>query len=468
MEFKVAIVGRANVGKTSIFNCLVGKKIAITHNTPGITRDRKEATTNLGDIYFRICDTAGLENAKNAIDLQSKMNQQSLFAVEEAHLCLFVIDGREGVEDRDKEFFKIIRKQEKPFILIVNKAENHKKLQNLEDLFYFNSTPVYISAEHRLGLDDLYVAMLPFYKSHLSLYPPKETQDNPVNNSNAIKVAIVGRPNAGKSTLINNLLQQNRLVTDNMAGTTRDTISIDFEYDGQMYQIMDTAGVRRKSSIENELEKMSVQESLRAIDFADIVVLLIDISGSMDHQDMSLIGYAKKEGRPTIVVFNKWDLVGEKNRNNKIKKLSNIISQSGLSGAIPSFITISALNDLGSVKIFKEILELYHKYSSTTSTSKLNKWLIERGKLLRLPKIKGRSIKLKFITQYTSKPPSFMISTNFADVPEQTMDTIKNDLIDYFGLQSIPIRMLLKKSHNPFVNKEDNANNTVTKKRYKG
>ncbi len=450
--FTVAIIGKPNVGKTTLFNKLIGNKVAITHNLPGITRDRKEFECIISGMKIRLVDTAGLENYKTANEIEKQMLEQSFYAIDGADLCLFMIDGKNGITNEDIKFLRLLQKKKGDnFIMLINKAENINP-DNLDNEFYKLGVKYFIiiSAEHGIGMHDLIMALTEKYAEYID----KFGEVNIENNNKLLQVAVVGRPNAGKSTFINKITNSNRLIATSIAGTTRDTIPVNFIYKNQTIKIIDTAGIRKKMNIADEIEEMSVAESFRAIDFAHVVILLIDANSPFDKQDVALAARVVEEGRILLIAINKWDLIEEKLKKAFIKEVMAWFEQHSRITNLGSFFTLSSLNDNDLHTILDEGIIRYEKWQTKIPTHKLNEWLaLLKEENRALPMIGAKRLKLKFINQIHIRPPYFMISSNFTEVPDNYISFLKNQLTDAFKLQGIPIRIGFKKAKNPFDKK---------------
>ncbi len=450
--YKIAIIGRPNVGKSTLFNKLVGKSFAMTDDYAGVTRDRKEAKAQIGHIKFTAIDTAGLENEIKGDAMTEKMVEQTYFAVSDADLCLFVVDGKNGIQNKDKYFSKWLHKIKKSVILVANKCESSSGFyQSWPNEFYalgFDE-PVGISAEHKLGFGDLYDKILPFHQEYLKNFSDLEEPTD--SSAPDLQVAIIGRPNAGKSTLLNRILSEERLVTGERAGITRDSIAVDHLYQDQKIRFIDTAGIRRKAHIKEKLEKMSASDSFRALRFAHIAVLMMDANSLVDHQDMALASEVLKEGRALIFVINKIDTV----QGDKEKFLRQVRTQlnelfSEVDGA--AILGISAQTGYNVDKLMSYLLKTYQQWQIRISTSKLNDWLQE-ATLRHPPKMqKGRETKVKYITQIKTRPPTFAVFTNHVKAIQSDYKRyLTNALRRDFDLGLSPVRMLIRKSDNPYA-----------------
>lgn len=458
--FKIAIIGRPNVGKSTLFNKLVGKSYAITDNTPGVTRDRKEARANLGPLKFLAIDTAGLESEADKQSLEKRMFEQTEVAVMDADLCLFLVDGKAGIVAKDLALANLMRKKGRNTILVVNKFEG-KNEEVLGKEYYrlgFGEA-VAISAEHREGFSDLYDKIAPIYEEYEKNFAEFEVDKQ--DEKALLQIAIVGRPNAGKSTFLNKILDEDRMITGPEAGITRDAIAIDYEFKGHKIRFIDTAGIRKKATITDKLEQFSASDSFRAINFAQIVILLIDASSPLDHQDLSLAGQILQEGRGLIFAINKIDTIkGDKEiflREIRLK-LQSLFKE--VDGA--PILGVSAKNGYNVQKTLEYAMQVYEQWQTYLPTSKLHDWL-KMAEKNHPPKLtKGRETKLKYITQIKKRPPSFAVFTNH---PKSLVGAYQrylvNSLRESFGLNLTPIRLVFRKSENPFA---DRVEKTFSKK----
>lgn len=455
--FKIAIIGRPNVGKSTLFNKLVGRAFAITDDMPGVTRDRKEATGRLGPLEFMAVDTAGLENETSNESLEKRMFEQTSLGVADADLCLFVVDAKSGVTNKDYFFAEWLRKQEKKVVLVANKCENFNSDAPWSKEYYklgFGA-PVGISAEHKLGFGELYEKIAPLYEEYEKNFAQVQLSTIVDNEESApdLQIAIIGRPNAGKSTLLNRILGADRLITGPEAGITRDSIAIDHVYKGKKIRFIDTAGIRRKSNITQKLEKLSVSDSFRALRFAHVAIMLFDANGVMDHQDMALASEVLREGRAIVFVVNKIDQV-KGDKENFMKQVRKQLQQlfAEVDGA--AMIGISAQSGYNVEKMLDYALKSYEQWQTEISTRKLNDWLRE-VELRHSPKMmKGKVTKLKYITQIKKRPPTFAVFTNHLKAVEGDYQRfLVNELRKDFDLKFTPIRMVVRKSDNPYAKK---------------
>jgi GTP-binding protein len=442
MTLTVAILGRPNVGKSTLFNRLVGRKIALVDDQPGVTRDRREGDARIGDLKFKVFDTAGLDEARRDT-LEARMSAQAETAIGDADVVLFVIDARAGVTPTDKQFAERIRRKGKPVILVANKAESRAADAGLLEAFELGfGKPLAISAEHGEGLDQIYDALLPF-RDDAEDDGGEDRADGP------LRLAIIGQPNAGKSTLVNTLLGEERMLTGPEAGITRDAISSDFEWKGQRIRLWDTAGIRRKAKVTGKIEKLAVSDALRAIRFAECVIVLIDASMPIESQDLTLANLVAEEGRAIVLGLSKWDIVEDKQRTMKEveSKLEDVLPE--IRG-VP-VVTLSAKQERGLDKLLNAVLGAMEKWNSRISTAQLNRWLetaIERNPP---PAPSGRRIKIRYATQASSRPPTFAIFGNqLARLPTSYTRYLMNGLRKDFELWGVPIRFSLRGGKNPF------------------
>ena len=474
MTFTIAIVGRPNVGKSTLFNRLAKKKLAIVDDTPGVTRDWREAEGFLLDKKVRIIDTAGLEDAFDD-SIKGRMRRQTEEGLAQADAVLFIIDGREGVTPIDEHFAGWLRKQKKPVILAVNKCENDKATNSgtAEAYKLGFGQPIPISSAHGLGIEDLYHAFEPHFseeqkteRDDLDQLPDIEDLDAlegsedfdfaaleiEEDDEKPIKIAIVGRPNVGKSTLVNTLLDDNRVMTGPEAGITRDAIAVDWEFQNRKIKLVDTAGMRRKSKIDHNIEKMSVDDSLRAIRLAQVVILVIDAENILEKQDLQIADHIIGEGRAIILAINKWDLI--KDNDEKKEALEQIkyklATSLGQLKDIPS-VSISALNGRNLGFLMQSVLDTYALWNKRVSTSHMNRWLAAKESQHPAPLYEGKSNRLKYITQINIRPPTFAVWVSRPkDLPETYKRYLINALRDDFDLKGIPVRLLVRTSQNPF------------------
>ncbi len=448
---RVAIVGRPNVGKSTLFNRLVGRRLALVDDTPGVTRDRREGMGQLFDLKFTIVDTAGFEDA-DAASLAGRMRQQTDFAVGDASVALLVFDARAGITPLDKHFADWLRKRGTPLILVANKAEGRAGELGVAESYRLGlGDPVQISAEHGEGMADLFEALAPFVDP-----PPAETpldDDAPVIEPDIpdgpLKMAIVGRPNAGKSTLINTLLGEQRLVVGPEAGITRDSIAIPWEYRGLPVRLVDTAGLRKRAKVSDKLEKMSAADTKLAIDFAEVVVLLLDSTLGLEAQDLRIADLVLSEGRALVIALNKWDVAeGQSALFQGVRKaLDDGLSQ--IRG-VP-LVALSGQTGKGLDLLMKAVTEAREKWSRRVSTSQLNRWFEATLDRNPPPAAGGTRIKLRYATQVAARPPSFVIFGNRTeDLPASYGRYLVNSLRDDLDFEGVPIRLSFRGGKNPF------------------
>jgi GTP-binding protein len=456
MSLSVVIAGRPNVGKSTLFNRLAGKRLALVDDMPGLTRDRKEAEADIGGRTVRLIDTAGLEEAE-AGSIASRMRQQSETAIAEADLILFMIDARAGVTPADEVFATQVRASGKPVILIANKSEGRAGEAGYYDAFRLGlGEAVAISAEHAEGLGELYSRMAEALDVMDAAPAPDDDDDDGTADGTRpdrpLKLAIVGRPNAGKSTLVNTLLGEERMITGPEPGLTRDAVASDFSWQGRPVKLFDTAGLRRKSRIAERVEKLAVGDALNAIRFAEVVVLLIDVDVALDKQDLQIADLCEREGRALVIGVNKWDLV--ENRDRKLNELRDTVAR-----ALPQIkgvpvVPVSALSGRGTEKLMKAVFEVYDTWNKRVPTAALNRWFTEALERHAPPAAAGRRIKLRYITQSNARPPTFILfCSRPEDLPEAYLRYLVNGLRETFGLWSVPIRMHLRKPKNPYDDK---------------
>jgi len=454
MSFTVCIIGRPNVGKSTLFNRLTGKKHALVDDRPGVTRDRREGVARIADMEFKVIDTAGLEEAeKDAIE--SRMMEQTLLAAEDSDLCMIVIDGRAGLTPEDSFFANWIRKKHQSVILIVNKCEGSQGDYGLNESYKLGFRDIVpISAEHNEGMADLYDAIAPYKAQYDYEVGDLEVGEEAEGGDKFIQVAIVGRPNTGKSTYLNRLYGENRLLTGPEAGITRDSISIDWQFEGKNIRLIDTAGIRKKANVQQKLEKLSVADSLRALRYAHVAVLMIDSSMPFEKQDLSIAETIANEGRAVVIALNKWDLVKDKKEVLKELKYRADELLPQIKG-VP-LITISALNGENIEKVMKSALQAYNVWNKRITTSKLNDWLrdAEGRHLPPLGKNKRR-IRLKYATQGNTRPPTFTVFVNRPeDLPASYRKYIENALREDFSMPGVPLRVMFRKNENPYGKKK--------------
>ena len=467
MTFSLAIVGRPNVGKSTLFNRLVGKRIALVDDQPGVTRDLREGDAKLGHLRFLAIDTAGLEEATDE-SLQGRMRKLTESAIALADVCLFVIDARVGVTSLDHFFADILRKKAKHVILAANKSEGRLADPGFLDSFSLGlGEPLRISAEHGEGMADLLSELVPLQKKLFqegSYASPEVDIDNEEDDlseyrlptkERPLQVAVIGRPNSGKSTLINKIIGEERLLTGPEAGITRDAISIQLDWQGIPMRVFDTAGMRKKAKIINKIEKLSVGDGLRAVKFAEVVVVLLDAAIPFEQQDLRIAGLAEREGRSIVVAVNKWDV--EKNKQEKLRNMREAFQRllPELRGA--PLVTVSAKNGRGIDRLNSEIMKAHKIWNKRIATSPLNIWLSEMIAAHPPPAPNGKRIKLRYITQAKSRPPGFVVMcSNPSKLPTSYSRYLVNGLREAFDLPGTPIRLTMRSQadKNPFKNRK--------------
>jgi GTP-binding protein len=444
---RVAIIGRPNVGKSTLFNRLVGQKLALVDDRPGVTRDRREGDARIGHLQFRIIDTAGLEQAESG-SLNERMQQQTEEAVDQADLIFFLIDARVGILPDDRTFATLARRSGKPVILLANKAEGAAGLAGAYDAFSLGlGDPVPISAEHGEGFHELIQVLRPYAETD------EDEDEDDDDRGRFLKVAIVGRPNAGKSTLVNQMVGSERLLTGPEAGITRDTISLDWEWGDRKIRLFDTAGLRKRARIEDKLEKLSVADALRAIRFAEVVVVLLDATIPFEKQDLTIVDLIESEGRSLVIGLNKWDLVADK--PGLLKELKEEAARLLPQVRGVSLVPLSGLAGEGIDRLMKAVVEAAEVWSRRISTAKLNAWLEEAIDAHAPPAVSGRRIKIRYMTEVKARPPHFAIFGNQLDaLPKSYTRYLVNGLREAFDLPGTPIRLSLRTGKNPFEGKK--------------
>lgn len=451
MTLKVAIIGRPNVGKSTLFNRLVGKRIALVDDTPGVTRDRREGAARIADLEFIAIDTAGLEDIRDA-SLESRMRQQTEAAVQDADITFFMIDVRAGITPMDKHFADWIRGTGQPAVLLANKCEGKGTEAGLLEAFELGmGEAIPVSAEHALGLDDLYQTLRSF--SDENIHSETEDDDNEDEDEDQenlpIRLAIVGRPNVGKSTLVNRLLGEDRVLTGPEAGITRDAITVPFSHHGRIIELVDTAGLRKKARITEKLEGLSVADTLNTIRYAHVVVLVLDSEAMLEKQDLAIARHAIEEGRGLVIAVNKWDLIGS--QKEALQKLSDRLQRSLTQVRGIPIVTLSAKTGKGVNKLMDAVLDLYGLWNTRISTAKLNRWLDHVIGDHPPPLASGRRVKIRYMTQAKTRPPTFIL---FASQPQGLPDSyvryLSNALREDFKLPGTPLRLFLRKGDNPY------------------
>jgi len=478
MTFTLAIVGRPNVGKSTLFNRLVGKKLALVDNQPGVTRDLREGQARLGDLRFTVIDSAGLEEATDD-SLEGRMRRLTERAVEMADICLFLIDARVGVTPTDEVFADILRRKNAHVIVAANKAEgNAGEAGYLEAYGLGLGEPVRLSGEHGEGMTDLLQVLMPIAddlaerrvedeiepETDVAVEDGDEDAAPVPTRAKPLQVAVVGRPNAGKSTLINAILGEERLLTGPEAGITRDAISLAVEWEGTPMRIFDTAGMRKKARIDDKLEKMSVSDGLRAVKFAEVVIVLLDVDIPFEQQDLRIADLAEREGRAVVLAVNKWDLEGEKQAKLKTLKedFERLLPQ--LRGA--PLVTVSAKTGRGLDRLHDAVMRAYEVWNRRVTTAQLNRWLAGMLEAHPPPAPSGRRIKMRYATQVKTRPPAFVVMTSFPDaVPASYTRYLVNGLREDFDMPGTPIRLTLRGQgdKNPYKNRKKKQPSKLSK-----
>jgi GTP-binding protein len=448
---RVALVGRPNVGKSTLFNRLAGKKLALVHDTPGVTRDWRSADATLFDIEFTALDTAGIEDAK-AGTMSARLTDVTKRALEEADVALLVVDAREGIKPGDKETAKILRKKGLPVLLVANKCDNQLPAGYDEFHALGFGEPIAVSAEHGAGMRDLYEEL----RKHVDK-AEEETEGGDLGDEDdadkPLHLAIVGRPNVGKSTLVNTLLGSERMLTGPEAGLTRDAVHIGWEWQGKNIRLVDTAGLRRAGKIHEKLEIMSVDESKRAIRLAHVVVLVVDATQMFENQDLDLARMVEEEGRALIIAVNKWDLI--KNKNEVVDHLRIFMDKNLAQLPGIPFVLISALNETGGDKLMEAVFKMHALWNKRIPTSALNDWLQPLLDHHPPPISNGRRIKIRYMTQVKSRPPSFLIWVSKpVKMPDSYLRYLSNDLRKFFDMPGVPLRFMMRKGDNPYESKK--------------
>jgi GTP-binding protein len=444
VALKLAIVGRPNVGKSTLFNRLAGRKLAIVDDRPGVTRDRRTAPGRLGDLALELIDTAGLEDAADE-SLEARMRAQTDTAVADADVVLFLIDGRVGVTPPDERFADLLRRSGKPVILAANKAEGKAGEAGWLEAYSLGlGDPLALSAEHGTGLEDLYDALRPFMPA------PEDEHEAEAPGARPIKLAVIGRPNAGKSTLVNALIGEDRLLTGPEAGITRDAISIAWCWRGREFELVDTAGLRRKAKVEGKLEQLSVADTIRAIRFSDVCALVMDSNEAFERQDLTIGDLVVREGRAMVFVLAKWDQEGDQPA--RFKELRARASEALPQARGTPLVPVSAQTGQGLDPFMEAVAAVHDDWNARVKTSDLNLWLRHAIAKHPPPAVQGRRIKPRYITQIKSRPPTFvLLSSRATEIPESYRRYLINGIREAFKLGAAPIRLIVRQNRNPYA-----------------
>jgi GTPase len=461
MSLTIAIVGRPNVGKSTLFNRLVGKKLALVDDQPGVTRDRRFGPAHLGDLDFTVIDTAGLEEVFDE-SLAARMREQTETAIKEADVALLLIDARAGITPLDEHFARRLRKAKTPVVLVANKCESRASIAGLGEAFRLGlGEPVAISAEHGEGLSELYDVIHEHAKRKRGAEAPPEEidaelEDLPDDEAEAPKVlqlAIVGRPNVGKSTLMNALLGEERQLTGPEAGITRDSIAVDWHWKGTPVRLIDTAGLRRRARVVEKLERLSGADTDRAVRYAHVVMVVLDANDMLEKQDLTIARHVIDEGRALVIVANKWDAIEDKNE--ALKKLKDRVEKSLPQVAGVPIVTLSARSGRNLDKLMQVVFKAYAQWNKRVPTAQLNRFLEAATVAHPPPLVRGRRIKLRYMTQIKTRPPTFtLFAAKADDLPDAYARYLVNGIRERFDLMGVPMRLQLRRTDNPFDAKD--------------
>ena len=459
MPLKLAIVGRPNVGKSTLFNRLAGRQLAIVDDRPGVTRDRRVAVGRLGDLDLELIDTAGFEDVDDE-SLQARMRGQTERAIEDAELVLFVIDAREGVTPLDRIFADLVRRRNGPVVMVCNKCEGRAGDAGIGEAFALGlGEPVAISAQHAEGMSDLYDAVMAATGGAFADEPDPEEyaetdEEEADDPTKPVRIAIIGRPNAGKSTLVNRLIGEERLLTGPEAGITRDAIPVDWTYDGRAVRLVDTAGLRRKARVQETLEKLSTADTIRAVTFAEIVVLVMDAANAFETQDLQIADLVEREGRGLVFCLAKWDLV--ENPQERLAELKETAERMLPQVRGTPLIALSAETGRGLNRLMPAVFETHRNWATKVKTRDLNDWLAMAVQRHPPPAVGGHRIKPKYMAQLKGRPPTFVLfASRAAHLPESYRRYLINSLRESFDLPGVPIRITVKSNRNPYAEESE-------------
>jgi len=479
VALKLAIVGRPNVGKSTLFNRLAGKKLAIVDDRPGVTRDRRVAAGQLGDIPLELIDTAGFEDVDDD-SLEARMRAQTQQAIDDADVCVFVIDSREGVTPLDRIFADLLRRRNSPVILAANKAEGKAGDVGISEAYGLGfGDPIGISAEHGEGMSDLFQALIALLPAETAVPDEDEDEDDdadhiladgepdipPVDLSLPVRIAIVGRPNAGKSTLVNRLIGEDRLLVGPEAGITRDAIPVDWRWGDRAVRLVDTAGLRRKSRVQEHLERLSTADTIRAITFAEVVILVMDAANAFETQDLQIADLVEREGRGLVFCITKWDLV--ENPAERLAELREVAERMLPQVRGAPLVALSAETGRHVDRLMPAVFKLHGDWSTKVKTRDLNDWLAMAVQRHPPPAVNGKRIRPKYMAQTKARPPTFVLFASRADhLPESYRRYLINSMRESFDLPGVPIRITIKSGANPFQETEasDGRARPLTKK----